>query len=467
MDNEKSLMELEELLQNTNNQFIDDELRPFLRIPSNTLNKEGIKEARDFIYSYLSDFCEDIEEIQGDINPLFIARVNGNLKDTILIYMMYDTQPINKKDEWISKPFGAEIQVLPAPLDTLGRCIIARGAYNSKTPMLCFLNVIKILKTQNMLPLSLLLLIDGEEERGSPTLLKLLKKNKEKFGDCLDAFYPSTKQELSGKSVIKLGYKGILSFNIRIHTKNKEPHSAYSAIIPNPALDLISLLNLFYSSNKIQIMSLKNPYILSLEEKAIMEELLKSINLERVMKKAGITDLNEDDSEKVIHDLLFKPTFNISTLKSGFLEEGSKNSIPNEASCNVDIRFIQDVSIKDLFKDIQEIVYNFSKYSKTTIELNLNTGYGGSRVSKNSRIIRSLIKCFKKLNVGVELWPISPAAAPLSRIQEELGINFVVGGLGIAGYAHSPNEFIQLDSIIKTRTCYAYFLDIYSKMLIE
>jgi acetylornithine deacetylase/succinyl-diaminopimelate desuccinylase-like protein len=71
------------------------------------------------------------------------------------------------------------------------------------------------------------------------------------------------------------------------------------------------------------------------------------------------------------------------------------------------------------------------------------------------------------LKVTTELWPLSAAAAPLSEIQRELGLNFITGGLGIGGFAHSANEFIQLDSIINTRLSYYYFLREYSKLQLE
>ena len=43
------------------------------------------------------------------------------------------------------------------------------------------------------------------------------------------------------------GYKGIISITIKISSRNKEPHSAFSGMIPNPAADLVSLLNTIYS----------------------------------------------------------------------------------------------------------------------------------------------------------------------------------------------------------------------------
>ena len=42
---------IEELITQTNKDFIQNELRPFLRIPSYTLNHKGIDSAKDFLIS--------------------------------------------------------------------------------------------------------------------------------------------------------------------------------------------------------------------------------------------------------------------------------------------------------------------------------------------------------------------------------------------------------------------------------
>ncbi|GAI91408.1 unnamed protein product, partial [marine sediment metagenome] len=283
------------------------------------------------------------------------------------IYMMYDTQPINKGKEWIGNPFGAEIHNLPPPLDILGNCIIARGAYNSKTPLLCFLSVVKELKEKNELPLTLFLIFDGEEEIGSPSLSKILENNKETFKDCRGVYYPSTKQNISGKSVLKLGYKGILSVTIIVSSLNKEPHSAFSAMIPNPAVDLISLLNTIYTNNEFLIKSLKKPYNISRDEHRLIDTLMKTLDLDKIKEKAGILNTREKDLRSSFTNYLFNPTFNISTLKSGFLEEGTKNYVPNEAVCKIDIRFAHKIPIDVLFNEIKEKIEEFSHTSKSKI----------------------------------------------------------------------------------------------------
>jgi acetylornithine deacetylase/succinyl-diaminopimelate desuccinylase-like protein len=466
MDVANSEIKILNLIKNSNEAFIDNELRPFLRIPSKTLNQEGITQVKNYIISYLSDITKDINEIKGEINPLIIARVKGEIKKSILIYMMYDTQPINKENEWRTNPFGADIEILPSPLDKLGKCIIARGAYNSKTPLLCFLNVVKILFTNRSLPISLILLFDGEEEKGSPSLLKFLedKTNKDIFNNCVDAYYPSTKQDLDQHSVIKLGYKGILSLTLKASSSNKEPHSAFSGIIPKPAVDLISIINALYNNNQFQINCLKNPYQIMPAEESLVNDLLVELNIEEIKKKAGIEQVIEEVPKKTFYNYLFKPTFNISTLKSGFLKEGSKNYVPNLAISNIDIRFAHDISTEIIFDEIREKIEHFSKYTKSKIELIKNLGYESSRVKKDSLLVKSLIKSAEILGFSTELWPLSAAAAPLSKIQKELGLEFVTGGLGIGGFAHSANEFIQLKSIINARLSYYYFLREYSKL---
>jgi acetylornithine deacetylase/succinyl-diaminopimelate desuccinylase-like protein len=439
MNNQSS--EIEEIIRNTNKKFIEEDLTNFLKISSFTLNKEAIIEAKDFIISYISDSCEDIKEIEGEINPLLLAKVKGKIKDSLLIYMMYDTQPVNKENKWIRNPFGAEVTQLSKPLDRLGDCLIARGAYNSKTPLLCFLNVVKILKEEKKLPISLLLLFDGEEELGSPTLLKLLEKRKDLFNSCLGAYYPSMKQDLSGNSVLKLGYKGILSLTVKVTSTNEETHSAFSSMVPNPALDLISLLSTIYSKDK-----------------------MKKIDLENIKNKAGITQTLEDDTKKSFVNYLFNPTFNISTLKSGYLEEGVKNMVANNAECNIDIRFAHNISINDIYKEIRKNVTDFARYSKSKIELIKNIGYERSKVKLDSILVKSLIGSFDMLGISTHIWPISAAAAPLSKIQKELGIDFVVGGLGIGGFAHAPNEFIQINSIVNTKLSNYLFLQNYGML---
>ena len=458
---------LKELIRNTNERFIKEDLTNFLKIPSYTANRKGIIDAKSFLTAYISSFCEEVIEIKGDMNPLLLAKVDGDIKERLLIYGMYDTQPVSKEKDWLKKPFGAEITELPKPLDKLGKVIIARGAYNSKTPLLCFLNVVKLLKEQEKLPMSLLILIDGEEEQGSPTLLDTLKTKNSPFNTCINAYYPSLKQDLNGTSVLKLGYKGILSLNIKTSSSNAESHSSFSSMIPNPAQDLIFVLNGIYSDRRFKIKSLSAPYNMTKRENDIMNELMKSIDLEIIKEKAGIKQTLFDDPMQNFIDYLFNPTFNISTLKSGYLENGVKNMVANKAECNIDIRFAHNVSTNLILDEIKERIRELKRNLRSKFEIIHNIGYDRSKIREDTILVKSLTDSFKKLGFTTQIWPISAAAAPLSQIQSHLGVNFIVGGLGIGGYAHSPNEFVQINSIQNSRLSNYLFLNNYRYNLVR
>ncbi|MHA1670794.1 MAG: M20/M25/M40 family metallo-hydrolase [Promethearchaeota archaeon] len=457
-------LETDRIINNSNNHFIEKELIPFLKIPSTTLNAKGISIARDFLKIYISNIVEKTIDIPGIINPLTFSWVKGESNDTLLIYMMYDTQPVHEHEKWVVDPFGGEIAILKEPLDTLGDCIIARGAYNSKTPLMCFLNILRILKERDQLPMSLLLVFDSEEEQGSPTLLKLLHTKNELFHDCIDAYYPAIKQELNGIAVLKLGYKGILSLTMMASTDNNEVHSSFGSMIPNPVNDLISVLNSIHVDGKFKIDSLKQAYKINQEEQEILNKLSYRTSQIALKKKRGIKQLLITENEKSFHNYLFCPSFNISTIKAGFLEGGIKNMVPNHAECNIDIRYAHDVKIETIYQEIKKIVDNHNKNSISHIDLIKNIGYEGSRVKRGTNLISSMHKSFEFLGVKCEEWPLSAAAAPLSIIKNELGLNFVVGGIGIGGNAHAPNEFVQIESILNARRFIYFFLQFYAKM---
>lgn len=466
MSNSIKLEKKKKQIQEKNSQFISKELREFLKIPSFTLNSDGINLAKRFIIDYISEICEEINAFKYKRNPLIYASVKGNRPEKLLIYMMYDTQPIKEELEWISHPFAAKITKLKPPLDVLGDCIIARGAYNSKTPLMTFLNVIRELKKNDSLPISLFLVFDGEEEMGSPTFIEFLNQNLSKFNQCIDCYYPAAKQNINKTPVIKMGYKGIISLSIKAYSENPEPHSAFSNIIANPARDLCMFLNEIYDETGLKIKALAEPYSYSPSEKTLFENLIEKISIDDIIKKAGITQIIESNIKSAFSKYLFHPTFNISTLKSGYLEDGYKNMVANSAVANIDIRFPKtNISPEKIFNEIKVKLQNYVKKSASKFDLKYNMGYSGSRVPIDSTIGKAFLKTCKGMNLEPEIWPLSPAAAPLSMIKAKLNKNFIVGGLGIGGCAHSANEFIQVDSILDSQIFNLYFLNNYSQFL--
>src|ERR1700678_2392451 len=89
---------------------------------------------------------------------------------TVLIYGHYDVQPPDPLDLWETPPFEPVIK---------GDKIFARGSTDNKGQILAhILGVESALKEQGDLPVNLIVMVEGEEEIGSPTPEGFLKKHK-------------------------------------------------------------------------------------------------------------------------------------------------------------------------------------------------------------------------------------------------------------------------------------------------
>ena len=100
-------------------------------------------------------------------HPLVIAEWRGaSDAPTVLIYGHYDVQPPEPLEGWASPPFVGTVRD--------GR-LYARGAADDKGQLWIHLQALEAcLATRGGLPLNVVMLIEGEEEVGSPSLPGLL-----------------------------------------------------------------------------------------------------------------------------------------------------------------------------------------------------------------------------------------------------------------------------------------------------
>src|SRR5690606_21746302 len=84
------------------------------------------------------------------------------------------------------------------------------GAVNSKGPLQAFFNVVELIQKEDRLPVNLLFVIEGEEERGSPGMPKFVHAYADKLKRADVMLTPFFCQEPDGTPVMFLGVKGII-----------------------------------------------------------------------------------------------------------------------------------------------------------------------------------------------------------------------------------------------------------------
>ena len=151
--------------------YIDDHvdehlvnLQTWLRQRSISAQNDGVLEMAELVRQTFVDLgCREAKLVPTDGHPGVWGYYDAGADRTLMVYLMYDVQPVNPED-WQVPPFDGTVVDHP-----LGRVLMARGATNQKGPERAFLNALQsIVAVDGKLPVNLMFTAEGEEELGSP-----------------------------------------------------------------------------------------------------------------------------------------------------------------------------------------------------------------------------------------------------------------------------------------------------------
>ena len=212
-----------------------DRLFSYLRHPSISAHGEGIAEVADYIAGVMTAIGLETRVLPTAGWPVVLGRRHDAPgRPTVLLYGHYDVQPPDPLDAWVSPPFEPTIRD--------GR-IYARGAGDNKGQHFANLLALEaLLACRGALPCNVTVLLEGEEEIGSPHMPDVVATHR----DALRADLVITSDgpvDESGRSRILFGVRGVLSFELRARGANRDLHSGnWGGVAPNPLWTLVHLL---------------------------------------------------------------------------------------------------------------------------------------------------------------------------------------------------------------------------------
>jgi len=173
-------------------------LQKWIQQPSISNSGEGIPESAEMVKGFFDKLgCQTtrvydvgITEYGTPGNPVVYAKCDEGAPKTVAIYWQYDTMPVTQPDAWVSPPF--EARIIPgsqAALPDIPKVLIGRGATNSKGPEMSQLNALMAYKAVNgKLPVNLIFIAEGDEERMDIGLRKFIKDHSDLLSEA-DALY--------------------------------------------------------------------------------------------------------------------------------------------------------------------------------------------------------------------------------------------------------------------------------------
>ena len=409
----------------------------YVRHPSISAHNIGIKEVADILLDMLGKLGFDTRLVPTAGHPMVVARwLEAKGAPTVLLYGHYDVQPPDPLDLWHSPPFEPTIRD--------GR-IFARGVADNKGQHLAQILAIELLlKVRGRLPCNVILLLEGEEEIGSPHVADFVREHR----DLLKADFAVTADgplPPSGRPTVKLGSRGVISFDLVVKHANRDVHSGnFGGVVPNPLWTLVHLLATMKNDRgEITIDGLHDavaaPTASELEAAARLP-----LDLDEVKRSLGLSRLDAPLERDYYERLCFRPTLTINGLHGGYGGPGSKTVLPHEAIAKCDIRLVAAQDAADILSKVKAHV---RKHAPEVTVVSHGPGMQPSKTPITSKHLAPIRQAILAAH-GVEplIFPAGFGSLPGYAFTEILGIDAFVTPYGNADEAnHAPNENLKVE----------------------
>ncbi len=323
-----------------------DRLFDYLRRPSISAHGEGIAETADYLSAVLAPLGMQPEVLPTAGWPMvFGQRADAPGAPTVLLYGHYDVQPPDPLDAWISPPFEPTIRD--------GR-IFARGVGDNKGQHFAqILALESLLACRGKLPCNVKLLLEGEEEIGSPQMPIFARAERERLAADLVITADGPVDE-SGRSRILFGVRGIVSFELRARGANRDLHSGnWGGVAPNPIWTLVQLLATM--KNAQGEITIDGFYDNVQPPSALEREALAQLPVDEaeVKRSLDLAAFDAPTDRSFAERLSLWPTFTVNGLHGGYAGAGSKTVLPHEAFAKCDMRLVEAQSAEEIFAKVE------------------------------------------------------------------------------------------------------------------
>lgn len=426
-------------------------VRRMIQQPSVSGEGRGMRECAELVASYLADAgVLSPEIVETDGHPIVYGELDAGAKRTLIVYMMYDTQPF-EGETWTHPPLEATL----APMDPFPKVVVGRGAINTKGPLVAFLNALTAARELKVrLPVNLKFVCEGEEELGSPNLPQFFKENLSRLRGAEAVLYPAAMQDRTGKVRMWLGNKGILYLELVCSGSRwgRGPtahaiHSANKAWVDSPVWRLVAALSGMVSAdgNTVTIPGFYDDVLgPTPEENEVLEALARSFDPDTVRKQNRVERfLNDLEGRELLEQYLYSSTLNIDGIWAGHFGPGTKTVLPHEAHARIDIRLVPDQD-PDVVLAAVRAHLDRSGYPDVAVEA--HDKYDWSQTPMNASIVRAARDAYGSLGHKAEVWPRVGGSLPMCLFTKDpLRLPALAAGLGHGAGAHAPDEYMVIE----------------------
>ena len=258
---------------------------------------------------------------------------------TVLFYGHYDVQPPDPLDLWEIPPFKPTIRT-----SREGRTqIVARGASDDKGQLMTFIEACRVwLESTGSLPIEVKILIEGEEENGSPTIIDFLKQHKEALTADI-VLICDTIMWQPGIPAITTRLRGNMAEEIVVTAAKHDVHSGfYGGPTVNPIHILVRILaDLHDDQGRIQLPGFYD-HVTEITPEISQQWTTFNCEEDALLHSIGLSTSIGEQGYSLLEQLWTRPSCSVNGIYGGYQGQGTKTIIPCQAGAKLSFRLVPD-----------------------------------------------------------------------------------------------------------------------------
>jgi acetylornithine deacetylase/succinyl-diaminopimelate desuccinylase-like protein len=420
-----------------------------IRIPSistDPVYKAECRRCAEWLAADLASMGFDASVRLTTGHPMVVAHDHSGQGPHVLFYGHYDVQPVDPLNLWNSAPF--EPVLVPQPDGDAH--IVARGASDDKGALFTFLEACRAWKAvAGKLPIRVSVLLEGEEESGSPSLPAFMEAAAEELKADVVLVCDTDMWDDQTPAITTM-LRGIVKEEFWVRCSSRDLHSGiYGNAARNPiqiAADIIASLRGADGS-----VALDGFYdgVKELPPQLADRWLKEPFDERKFLGDIGLSIPAGEKGRTVLEQVWSRPSFEVSGISGGYAGEGFKAVIPAEANVKLSFRLVagQDpAKIQDAFRARVRAMIP----ADCSVEFRNHGSSSATVMPVDSPLLRKALDALK------DEWGRSAIAGtggsiPIATVfQERLGMDsLLVGFARFDNRIHSPNEKYDLSSFRK------------------
>ncbi|MFJ6212885.1 M20/M25/M40 family metallo-hydrolase [Streptomyces sp. NPDC092296] len=369
---------------------------------------------------------------------------------TVLVYGHHDVQPAALADGWATEPFE--------PVIADGR-MSGRGAADDKGQVFFHTLGVRahLAATGRTAPaVNLKLLIEGEEESGSPNFVDLVRRHADRLA-CDAVIVSDTGMWAEDTPTVCTGARGLADCQIDLYGPDQDIHSgSFGGAVPNPATEAARLAAALHDDDRR--VAVPGFYDGAVELTELDRELFAALPFDeqRWLEVAKSHGTLGEAGYTTLERVWARPTAEVNGIWGGYTGPGGKTIVPSSAHLKLSFRLVAGQDVEHVRSAVRDWVA-----ARLPAGIRHEIVFPGATrpclTPLDHPALQSMVRSMGRAFGKEILFTREGGSGPAADLQDILGAPVLFLGISVPSDGwHSVNEKIELDLLFKGVETSAY-----------